>query len=76
MLGRLRMPVSDCIMEYERLGGKIFGHPHKFHALNIPLMKRPKYSTLNFQTIIQRLVESRLEGGIREMEMGKDLCKT
>lgn len=77
MLGRLRMPVSDCIMEYERLGGQVFGNPRRFHAMNIPFLRRPKYHTSNYEEVIQTLVEQRLERDTRHiLKYDKDLCRT
>jgi len=49
MLARLRMPVEDCLHEYENLAGHVFGSPRWVHSASIfgviPLVRRTKYDT-------------------------------
>ena len=77
MLERLRTPVSNCIAEYKKLGGKIFGNPRTFHALNIPFLETPKYRKSNFEKTIKDLVNRRLGTGSKHfLEFERHLCKT
>ena len=79
MLSRLRMPVSDCIKEYKRLCESMFGHPRKFHALNVPLIQRTKYKTSYLERELQVVVEKRYKSvsfAHRPFKFKKDLCKT
>jgi hypothetical protein len=53
MLSRLRMNVEDCIEEYLRFGGHVFGHPR---SISIPFF-RPKYdNSMHYRRRIQDLV--------------------
>ena len=71
------MPVSDCIMEYKKLGSSVFGSLRKFHTMRIPLLKRTKYDTAKFEQIIKDFVERRLEGDPpHEFKLESDLCTT
>ena len=71
------MPVSDCITEYERLGGQVFGKPRRFHGWNIPFLKRTKYSTSKFTEVTKDLLKRRLQPETRHVfKFDKDLCKT
>jgi hypothetical protein len=56
MQGRLKLPISECIKEYRRLGERIFGHPRPFHAQNKRYM-RSKYDADDYRDIISDLVE-------------------
>lgn len=78
MLGRLRMPVSDCIAEYKKLGGAVFGKPRFFNAITFGILgvRRHKYDTRRFATVIQRLIEERLDGhSNKPFKFDQDLCK-
>ena len=79
MLGRLRMPVSDCIAQYKRLGGSVFGKPRWFNAINFGIfgVRRHKYDTAKFEAVIRSLIEERLGGLPRKpFKFDQDLCRT
>jgi len=61
MLGRLRMPVSDCLREYETLGGKVFGKPRPIHQLNTLVIRREKYSAKTLQAVFRDVTSRRGE---------------
>lgn len=63
MLGRLRMPVRDCLYEYERFADDIFGHPPPFglRKLRMYFTKATKYSTADVERVFQRVVAERHE---------------
>jgi hypothetical protein len=66
MQGRLRLPITDCITEYRRLGERIFAHPRPFHAQNKRYM-RSKYDADDYRDIITNLVE-RVNGGEQDLQ--------
>ena len=82
MLGRLRMNVPDCILEYQQLGGRIFGHPRRIISMALHL-KRNRYSATNFEKVINELIDRRKEGNIARggfkqdtpFEVERGLCK-
>ncbi len=79
MLGRLRMSVDDCIDEYLRLGGRVFGKPRHFHQLVKPLIwvDRTKYDAKIFEDVIQDVTERRGKiGGGSRFKSEPGLCKT
>lgn len=60
MLGRLRMSVSECLMQYETFGAKIFGKPRWLHArTGFILWDRPKYSSSAFRAAIGEVVRQK-----------------
>lgn len=83
MLGRLRMNVPDCILEYERLGGEVFGKPRNYFSM-LSRIHRNRYSAKNFENVIRNLVDRRNEedaasADYQEMNLfkvGKGACKT
>ena len=77
MLGRLRMPVSDCVYEYTNLLGELFGHPRRFNVLNsFGIVRRTKYDAARAERAYQSLVERRLELEARHsFDMDSDLCR-
>lgn len=81
MLGRLRMTVDDCIQEYERLAGSVFGHANLFHQTFLPTawMKRPKYDTAVLESVIRGVITRRGEVSIDKarstLKTGRELCR-
>ncbi len=65
MLGRLRMPVEDCLEEYKNLAGTVFGHPRHIHSIGAlgitSLTKRTKYKTSRLEDTIKEVVSRRGE---------------
>ena len=83
MLGRLRMPVRDCLDEYERLGAKVFGHPNHVFEMRFPLpfISRPKYSEKGLSEAVNDVHNRRKPNYIGHQEplrfpYDDDLCKT
>lgn len=63
MLGRLRMTVADCLVEYKTLAAQIFGKPRTFHQLRVPFIKRNKYDASMLHRVFSDVVERRREKG-------------
>ncbi|KAI9666368.1 MAG: hypothetical protein M1821_004304 [Bathelium mastoideum] len=64
MLGRFRMPVSDCLHEYEALAGQIFGKPRHFPILTTLMTNqtiRSKYSYKTMEKIFKDVAKRREE---------------
>lgn len=63
MLARLRMPVKDCIDEYKRLAGPVFGNPRPFHQVGKRgvIFRKNKFSTTNLEDAIKDVVRRRGE---------------
>ncbi|KAF2238229.1 FabD/lysophospholipase-like protein [Viridothelium virens] len=61
MLGRLRMPVSDCLYEYKTLGEKIFGDPRVLTQLSFIIIPRAKYDSGTLTTVFKGVVRKREE---------------
>ena len=59
MLGRLRMTVDECIADYERLGGEVFGHSRWFHLRSPLLFPRDKYNHKTLERVVQEVVKRR-----------------
>jgi hypothetical protein len=79
------MTVDDCILEYENLVGRVFGHPRLFHQTSIPTfwLKRPKYDAANLEAVIsgsggvtQRRGEIAPDQDRTAFETGVRTCKT
>ncbi|KAK4168356.1 acyl transferase/acyl hydrolase/lysophospholipase [Cladorrhinum sp. PSN259] len=68
MLGRFRMSTYDCLGEYERLAGRVFGQPRKINEMTflgmLNLTKRNKFSTTNLELAIKDVVRRRGEKAI------------
>lgn len=63
MLATLRMSVQDCLEEYKRLAGSVFGHPRHLHQagqLGV-LVQRNKYATTNLENAIKDVMRRRGE---------------
>ncbi|KAK3369947.1 acyl transferase/acyl hydrolase/lysophospholipase [Podospora didyma] len=63
MLSRLRMPVEDCLVEYENLAGSIFGNPRLFHQAGKfgAIRKKNKFSTTNLEEAVKDVIRRRGE---------------
>ncbi|KAK4162953.1 acyl transferase/acyl hydrolase/lysophospholipase [Cladorrhinum sp. PSN259] len=63
MLGRFRMTVDDCISEYEKLAGDVFGHPRTFHQVGSlgAFIHRHKFSASKLERAIKDVVQRRGE---------------
>lgn len=61
MLGRFRMPVSDCLEEYENFAGEIFGNPVKWSFQNLPIFSPSKFNTKRLERVFERLISEREE---------------
>jgi hypothetical protein len=73
------MPVDDCIEEYKKLGGRIFGKPRHFHELIRPLywIGRTKYDAIRLVDVINDVIERRgKRDGDTRFESDADLCRT
>ena len=53
------MSTDECIEEYEQLGGRIFGHPRRFHRRNTRIVPREKYDHLELEKAIKDIVKKR-----------------
>ena len=60
MLGRLRMNIDDCIVEYENLGSKIFAHPRWFHYRTALFWAREKYDHKILKNVISEVVDNKV----------------
>ena len=60
MLGRLRMNIDDCVSEYERLGGKVFGHSRWFHLRSPFWFPRDKYNHRNVEYAVKEVVSEKI----------------
>lgn len=61
MLGRFRMTVPDCMLEYETLASKVFGKPQIFTTLNIGLVDRTRYKAKDLQKVFENVTKRRSE---------------
>jgi hypothetical protein len=61
MLGRFRMPVWDCLREYEEMSHSIFGKPRLLSQRNIGIGRLPKYSAAALEKAIQAVTAKRRE---------------
>lgn len=81
MLGRLRMSVQDCVKEYEKLAGDIFGHP-RWASVRGPLpWLRDKYDGKTIQRAVEDVIIRRMSKAEREVGAGnfnspRGLCRT
>lgn len=62
MLSRLRMNVEDCIEQYLRISGLVFGHSR---VVSIPFF-RPQYDASRLHRAIQDLVRDKAQGSERD----------
>ena len=56
MLGRLRMNIDDCVSDYEKLGGKVFGRSRWFHLRSPFWFPRDKYNHRNVENAVKHVV--------------------
>jgi hypothetical protein len=84
MLGRLRMPVEDCIERYPKLAQSVFGKKRSFFNYN-RLSTSAKYDSTELETAIRAIVQIRAPPGAGPHQDGfafddyhspHDLCKT
>ncbi|KAM7213897.1 hypothetical protein V8F06_010716, partial [Rhypophila decipiens] len=63
MLARLRMPVEDCLAEYNRFGGSVFGKPRTFHQVGKRgiLFTNTKFKTSHLEDAIKDVIRRRGE---------------
>ena len=61
MLGRLRMTIADCILEYENLAQTIFGNPRFFITMRFGLGSRCKYDHEVAERVFQDVIARRNE---------------
>ena len=83
MLGRLRMTVTDCILEYKTLGSKIFGKPRYFVELKFGMGSRCRYDHKVAEEVFKDVVKRRTEKRSGEtyqqritFPSGRGLCNT
>jgi hypothetical protein len=57
------MPVEDCLAEYERLAGSIFGSPRWFHEAGMfgAVRRKNKFSATNLEEAIKDVIRRRGE---------------
>ena len=60
MLGRLRMNIDDCVSDYEKLGGKVFGRSRLFHLRSPLWFPRDKYNHHNLEHAVKEVVSQRI----------------
>ncbi|KAE9988815.1 hypothetical protein EG328_007419 [Venturia inaequalis] len=81
MLGRLRMSVQDCMEEYERLSGDIFGHP-RLASIRGPIPYwRDKYDGEKIQRAVEDVIKRRMSpeertAGAGSFNCPRGLCRT
>ncbi|KAK3984988.1 acyl transferase/acyl hydrolase/lysophospholipase [Cladorrhinum sp. PSN332] len=65
MLAKFRMSAHDCLGEYERLAGLVFGRPRHVYEMSLQgvmlFSKRHKFSTANLEFAIKDVVKRRGE---------------
>lgn len=79
MLGRFRMTVPDCMLEYETVAAKVFGRPRFFTTLRFGLVDRTKYKATTLKKVFEDVTERRSESkGQRRITFPskRGLCKT
>ena len=60
MLGRLRMNIDDCVSEYEKLGGEIFGRSRWFHVRSLLWFPRDKYNHRKVEKAVKEVVSEKI----------------
>lgn len=81
MLGRLRMSVDDCMLEYEKLSDDIFGHP-RWASVKGPIpWLRDKYDGETIQKAVEDVISRRMSPEERKAGAGSfnsppGLCRT
>ncbi|KAH5400365.1 hypothetical protein HBI47_197860 [Parastagonospora nodorum] len=81
MLGRFRMPVWDCLREYEKMSHSIFGKPRLVSQRNIGIVRWPKYSSTALEEAFQEVTARRGERTARSIDnvtfpSPPGICKT
>ncbi|KAI9659500.1 MAG: hypothetical protein M1821_001758 [Bathelium mastoideum] len=65
MLGRLRMPVADCLHEYQTLAGNVFGKPNFFNEASwfwVPYLRQSKYDTATLEKTFKDVAKEEYAG--------------
>ena len=81
MLGRLRMNIDQCIEDYKRMGGVIFGRP-RLLSMRGPLpANRSKYDHRKLKAAVEAVVNRRLAGhgdhlGDHTFPSSQERCRT
>jgi hypothetical protein len=78
MLSRLRMPVEDCIGEYQRLGETIFGQSRRQRLKSSPFGSIQR-NTAKLQELLREMVEtkkSRESEEVAHFASSPDSCRT
>ena len=81
MLGRLRMNVDECIEDYKRMGGIIFGRPRLFSMRGPLPANRSKYDHEKLKVAVEAIVNHRLAGhgdhlGDHTFPSSQERCRT
>jgi hypothetical protein len=85
MLGRLRMPVEDCLKRYPTMAKEVFTKKKRSVATRIRKGTTTKYDSVPLETNIRNIVESRATADKAPRQPGyafgmypspPDLCKT
>lgn len=80
MLGRFRMTVPDCKLEYEKVAVKVFGKPRHITTLNFGIVDRTKYDAAKLRKVFEEVTERRSEqishGQRITFPSKRGLCKT
>ena len=61
MLGRLRMPVADCLDMYKHLARRVFGDPNFFCEKHfpLPLVSKTKYNARGLEQVLEDVAAQR-----------------
>ena len=79
LLGRLRMTVADCIIEYQRIGEQVFGKPRMFSTLRFGFGNRPKYQASRLEECFRGIASRRDDASEERKRLfpsGRGMCKT
>jgi hypothetical protein len=82
MLGRFRMPVWDCLREYEDMSNSIFGKPRIVSQRNIGIVPWEKYSAKAMERAFKQVTARRCERTLhnfvtfKSSELSPRICKT
>jgi hypothetical protein len=75
------MTVPDCLLEYENLGGEIFGKPRFFTQLRFGIIDRTKYNGARLNKVFEGVTARRSEhvhetDGAITFPSKRGLCRT
>ncbi|KAL8791757.1 MAG: hypothetical protein Q9195_005633 [Heterodermia aff. obscurata] len=57
MLGRLKMDIDECLINFETYADEIFGHPRMFNILTLRITNRTKYGRRILERASRRVVK-------------------